>query len=435
MSILSSVANFHVPIEFVLFGLTLLGVAVFHRHTLGVSLVGLAAIALYKLFFTGFRFGPGVAGLAESFAQEWVILTNLLGLLTGFALLADYFESSHLPAVLPKFLPHNWKGAFALLALVWVLSSFLDNIAGALIGGAMAHQLFRAKVHIGYIAAIVAASNAGGAWSVVGDTTTTMMWIAGVPPAHVFHAIIAASVALFIFGVPAAMVQQKYSPLMKRSEPLRRVDWARVYVVAFILLLAIATNVFVNYNFPEMARHFPFIGAAVWVAIAVGAFVRRPNWKLLPRAFGGSIFLLALVMGAALMPVEHLPAASWETAFGLGFLSAVFDNIPLTALALKQGGYDWGMLAYTVGFGGSMVWFGSSSGVALCNMYPEARSVGQWLRHGWAIPLSYVVSFFIMLAVWGWQPETSYPRVSLRWAKIEIARNWPALPARALMFF
>jgi Na+/H+ antiporter NhaD/arsenite permease-like protein len=214
MSILSSVANFHVPIEFVLFGLTLLGVAVFHRHTLGVSLAGLAAIALYKLFFTGFKFGPGVAGLAESFAHEWVILANLLGLLTGFALLADYFASSHLPAVLPKFLPHNWKGAFALLALVWILSSFLDNIAGALIGGAMAHQLFRAKVHIGYIAAIVAASNAGGAWSVVGDTTTTMMWIAGVPPSHVFHAIIAATVALFIFGVPAAIVQQKYSPLI-----------------------------------------------------------------------------------------------------------------------------------------------------------------------------------------------------------------------------
>jgi Na+/H+ antiporter NhaD/arsenite permease-like protein len=407
MSILSSVANFHVPIEFVLFGLTLLGIAVFHRHTLGVSLAGLTAITLYKLFFTGFRFGPGVAGLAESFAHEWVILTNLLGLLTGFALLADYFESSHLPAVLPKFLPHNWKGVFALLALVWVLSSFLDNIAGALIGGAMAHQLFRGKVHIGYIAAIVAASNAGGAWSVVGDTTTTMMWIAGVPPAHVFHAIIAATVALFIFGLPAARIQQKYSPLMVRSEPLRCVDWARVGIVAFILLLAIATNVFVNYNFLERAEHFPFIGAAVWVAITVGAFARRPNWKLLPRAFGGSIFLLALVMGAALMPVEQLPTASWQTAFGLGFLSAVFDNIPLTALALKQGGYDWGMLAYTVGFGGSMVWFGSSSGVALCNMYPEARSVGRWLRHGWAIPLSYVVSFFIMLAVWGWQPETS----------------------------
>ena len=93
------------------------------------------------------------------------------------------------------------------------------------------------------------------------------------------------------------------------------------------------------------------------------------------------------------MPVEKLPAASWQTTFGLGFVSAVFDNIPLTALALKQGGYDWGMLAYAVGFGGSMIWFGSSAGVAISNMYPEAKSVGQWLRHGWHVALAYVVGF------------------------------------------
>ena len=76
---------------------------------------------------------------------------------------------------------------------------------------------------------------------------------------------------------------------------------------------------------------------------------------------------------ASMMPVEKLPVASWQTTFGLGFLSAVFDNIPLTALALKQGGYDWGYLAYAVGFGGSMIWFGSSAGVALLNQYPEAN--------------------------------------------------------------
>jgi Na+/H+ antiporter NhaD/arsenite permease-like protein len=265
----------------------------------------------------------------------------------------------------------------------------------------------------------VAASNAGGAWSVVGDTTTTMMWIAGIPPSHVFHAIIAATVSLFIFGVPAAIAQQKFSPLMARSESLQRVDWTRVGVVAFILLLAIATNVFVNSEFPENADHFPFIGVAVWIAIAVCVFARRPNWKLLPHAFRGSLFLLALVMAAALMPVKHLPSPTWQTAFGLGFLSAVFDNIPLTALALKQGGYDWGVLAFAVGFGGSMVWFGSSSGVALCNMYPEARAVGQWIRHGWAIPLSYAASFFIMLAFWGWQPKTARSRPQLATVELQ----------------
>jgi Na+/H+ antiporter NhaD/arsenite permease-like protein len=111
-----------------------------------------------------------------------------------------------------------------------------------------------------------------------------------------------------------------------------------------------------------------------------------------------------------MMPVQHLPVASWQSAFGLGFLSAVFDNIPLTALALKQGGYDWGFLAYAVGFGGSMLWFGSSAGVALSNMYPEAKSVGAWIKGGWHVALAYVVGFAVLLAVVGWHPELKLKR-------------------------
>ena len=137
---------------------------------------------------------------------------------------------------------------------------------------------------------------------------------------------------------------------------------------------------------------------------ATPAPVRKPEWSLLPDALKGAVFLLSLVTIASMMPVEHLPAASWQTALGLGFVSAVFDNIPLTALALKQGGYDWGFLAYAVGFGGSMIWFGSSAGVALASQYPEARSVGAWLKGGWHVALGYVVGFFVMLAVIGWHP-------------------------------
>jgi hypothetical protein len=83
----------------------------------------------------------------------------------------------------------------------------------------------------------------------------------------------------------------------------------------------------------------------------------------------------------------------------------VFDNIPLTALALKQGGYDWGFLAYAVGFGGSMIWFGSSAGVALSNMYPEAKSVGAWLKGGWHVALGYVAGFAVLVIFVGWHPE------------------------------
>jgi len=148
----------------------------------------------------------------------------------------------------------------------------------------------------------------------------------------------------------------------------------------------------------------PVLGLALWSVLLLTAGWRKPDWRILPETIKGTLFLLALVIAASLMPVETLPPASWPTALGLGFVSAVFDNIPLTALALKQGGYDWGILAFTVGFGGSMVWFGSSAGVALASMYPEAKSVGRWLRDGWLIAVAYVVGFFVMLAATGWQP-------------------------------
>ena len=392
-----------VPIDFVLFGLTLVGVALFHHHTLQVALTGLAVIVLYKLFFTGFKAGPGLGGLASHMAHEWIILANLLALLLGFALLSKHFEDSRAPEALPKFLPGDWKGSFVLLAMVFVLSSFLDNIAAALIGGAMARVVFRGRVHIGYLAAIVAASNAGGSGSVVGDTTTTMMWIDGVSPIAVFDAYVAAVVALAVSGLVAARQQHAHAPIVPASSEVR-VDWQRIGIVAFILVAAIAANVVANLRFPAVLDHFPVIGAAVWVAILVCVPLRKPDWSPLPEAFKGTVFLLALVTSASLMPVEKLPAASWQTAFVLGWISAVFDNIPLTALALKQGGYDWGMLAFTVGFGGSMIWFGSSAGVAISNMYPEAKSVGRWVRHGWHVALAYVLGFFVFMLIVGWHP-------------------------------
>jgi len=397
-----------IPVDFILFGATLIGVALFHHHTLRVALTGLAVITVYKLFFTGFKSGPGLAGLAVHMQHEWVILTNLLCLLVGFALLSRHFEESRIPDVLPRFLPDDWKGAFFLLVIIWVLSGFLDNIAAALIGGTIAASVFRQKVHIGYLAAIVAASNAGGAGSVVGDTTTTMMWLDGVSPLAVLDAYVAAFAALLVFGIPAALQQHRYSPIRKDPQRGVHVDWYRVGIVAAILVSAIATNVTVNLKFKHLADYFPFIGVAVWLAIFACVPLRKPEWKLVPEAFKGSIFLLSLVTCASMMPVEKLPAASWPTTLALGFLSSVFDNIPLTALALKQGGYDWGMLAFAVGFGGSMIWFGSSAGVAVSNIFPEAKSVWQWLRHGWHIAVGYVVGFMVMLALVGWHPQEKH---------------------------
>jgi Na+/H+ antiporter NhaD/arsenite permease-like protein len=394
-----------IPLDFVLFALTLLGVAVFHHHTLAVALTGLVVITLYKLGFADFAGVPGLAGLAGLIRREWVTLANLLGLLLGFALLADHFERSGVPTHLPNYLPDDWKGGLVLLIAVFVLSSFLDNIAAAMIGGSAAAVLYNKRVHIGFLAAIVAASNGGGSGSVVGDTTTTMMWISGVPAMQVLDAYVAAVVATLIVGYFAARQQHALQPIMRDNPVDAFFEAPRLAIVVVILLAAIGTNLYFNLRDPEVLEHVPVIGAAVWVAILATTPWRAPTWSLLPGALRGSIFLLSLVSCAAMMPVQALPTASWQAAFGLGFVSSVFDNIPLTALALRQGGYDWGFLAYAVGFGGSMIWFGSSAGVALTNMYPEGKSVLAWLKGGWHVTVAYVVGFFVVLAVLGWHPD------------------------------
>ena len=376
-------------VEFILFGLVLTGVAAFHRRTFEVAVAGAIIITCYRMFATPFS-------LMHHLQGEFLLLLNLFGLLMGFALLARHFAESHIPAALPRWLPSGWLGGLTLLAIVFVLSAFLDNIAAAMIGGTIAMIVFRGQVHVGYLAAIVAASNAGGAGSVLGDTTTTMMWIDGVSPLDVLHAYVGAGTRLLFCGLVAARQQQRQHPIV-RSEDVKRIDGGRVLIVAAILVGAIVANVLIGLP-----------AAGVWLVLLIAALFRQTHWHELHRAFKGSLFLVALVWCASLMPVEALPPASWHTAFALGILSAFFDNIPLTKLALDQGGYDWGYVAYAVGFGGSMVWFGSSAGVALTNMFPQSKSVWTWVRQGWHVTVAYVIGFAVMLALLGWHPHAPH---------------------------
>jgi Na+/H+ antiporter NhaD/arsenite permease-like protein len=388
-----------IRLEFILFALTLIGVAVFHHKTMYVALIGLAAILIAKYAFTDFSLAGHILGNAVRPEGEWRILLNLLGLLFGFAILAEIFKESRFPDILPNYLPDDWKGGLMLLLFIMVLSSFLDNIAAAMIGGTIAMVVFKGKVHLGFLAAIIAASNAGGAGSVVGDTTTTLMWIDGVNPVHVLHAFVASFAAFFIFAVVGSIQQDRYQRIIKSASSKIKVDWGRILIVFIILICAIITN---------WTLDFPALG--VWIGILIGSTFRKIPWFELKNAWMGSIFLMALVTCASLMPVEDLPPASAWTAFFLGFVSAVFDNIPLTKLCLEQGGYDWGVLAYAVGFGGSMIWFGSSAGVALSNMYPEAKNTVNYVKKGWHVTLAYILGFFALIGIMGWHPHAPHKK-------------------------
>ena len=392
-----------VRLEFIIFGMVLLGVALFHRHTFWVAVTGVTVLLIFKLVFVPeFNLGEHLFGTTPFTEQllhkdlrqgEWGILLNLLGLLLGFSLLSKIFEDSKVPDILPKYLPDDWKGPLVLLIFVFILSSFLDNIAAALIGGTIALVVFKDRVHLGYIAALVASSNAGGCGSVVGDTTTTMMWIDGVSAVRVVHAYFAAFIAFLVFAWFGSHQQDKFQRIQKDPSPGIRIDWLKILNVILILAGAIISNIL--YNMPALG---------VWAGIIAGALIRPVPWKEVSGAVKGTVFLLSLVMCASMMPVNELPAASWVTALALGFLSSVFDNIPLTKLCLEQGHFDWGMLAYTVGFGGSMIWFGSSAGVAITNKFPDARDVVQWVKKGWHVAVAYLVGFWALYLVLGWSP-------------------------------
>ena len=300
-----------------------------------------------------------------------------------------------------------------LLWIVFVLSSFLDNIAAALIGGTMANVVFRGKVHIGYLAAIVAASNAGGSGSVVGDTTTTMMWIAGVSPLDVFEAYIAAVVATAVCGVIAARQQHAYAPISAEPPPGIHVDWARVAIVAFILAAAIVANVVCNLYFKEVLDQFPVIGVAVWAAILLTAPVRRPEWSLHALHAQGHHFPAVAghhrLHDAGRKTARRLVAFRPRTGLRLGGVRQYSaDRAGAQAGRLRLG---LPRLRRRLRRVDDLVRLKRR-----CRdrptMFPQARSVGLWLRHGWHVALAYVVGFFVLLAVLGWHPNERLKKYS-----------------------
>lgn len=375
-----------VPMELLLFGTTVLGVALFHGLCTEIAAAGLLSVLVCRLLGSGTE--P-----AWALAAEWRLFLNLAGLLLGFAVLAKLFEDSRLADLLAERLPASWAGGSLLLVLVAAISSFLDNIAAAMLGGVMAGRLYRGRVGIGYLAGIVAASNAGGAWSVVGDTTTTLLWIGGVGASDLARALGGVVPAVVLVSVMAGWRQQRHQPIERPRVASVRPDAGRLVVVTLILVGAIAAN-----------AAFGLPAAGVWAAILLGSLLRPAPWRELRRMIEGAGFLLCLVALARLMPLGSLPDPSWQTTLALGVVSAVFDNIPLTALALFQGGYDWALLTYAVGFGGSMLWFGSSAGVALCCLFPEGRDTVAWLREGWPIVVAYLLGFAALLLLAGWSP-------------------------------
>lgn len=340
------------------------------------------------------------------------LLMNLGFLIPGFSIVAAAFERCGVAEKIRE----KTDSITVILWIVYCLSIFLDNIAAAMIGGVLLKgkdPSFRSLV------GVIAASNLGGAGSPIGDTTTVMMYVSthpDVPTWQLFTAFAGSIPAMFFvawWAKGADALDDSFVTVQPISRLETEVDGFADDVDALIeaealhgtvetrwlwLLLGIPGLILGN-----VLADQPALG--LWSGVVLGMVLawRMPTttevWNTVPNA----VFLVLLVAAAELLPLAQLSSAlevfDRDTiAILMGVLSPWFDNIPLTALCLRLDGFYWGLLAYTVGFGGSAMWFGSSAGVALSVQYPEVCQTKKWFFPFFVITTVFSIGCMAMLA-------------------------------------
>ena len=199
----------------------------------------------------------------------------------GFALLSRHFEKTHVAGGFQHFC--RTKGRrFRCSCWCWCCLRFSTILPRRSSAGPWRPRV-RGKVHIGYLAAIVAASNAGGSGSVIGDTTTTMMWIDGVSPFGVLEAYIAVLRGSWFSGF-----QRRYnSSVIRRSSSTRHRTFTSIghgWGSWGSFLSWRSGQRLVNVKFSAEIGFLPFIGVSVWerfcsggCAGPIGKCCRRPS--------------------------------------------------------------------------------------------------------------------------------------------------------------
>jgi len=317
------------------------GVALFTTHAAG-GITGLFVITAYKLGFGDFS-GVPCARSAGTARPRMVTLANLLGCCWDSRCwqTTSNAATAHLAAELPA---DDWKGGFVLLLLVFVLSSFLDNIAAAMIAAPWPPCSTKSAS-----TSVFSPGSSPPAMPAVrqrvGDTTTTMMWIAGVPALQYSTPMWRPSPHRDL-RLLRARQQHALQPIMK-ADPLdahfegprlpssRSSCWPQS--VPIVLQ-------------PAQSRGAESLPCHRHRGVARDDRHRRlapAQLEPVARMLRGSIFLLSLVMCAAMMRCSTCRRRRGRR-IRPGFHQRRIRQHSLTALALAKR-YDWGFVAYAVG--------------------------------------------------------------------------------------
>jgi Na+/H+ antiporter NhaD/arsenite permease-like protein len=247
-----------------------------------------------------------------------------------------------------------------------------------------------------FAAMIIIAANAGGAWSAIGDVTTTMLWIGGqITPLPIIEAVFLPSLVNLVLPLLVATHRLKGKAVSSSSNRENSVRQINLFERNLIFYLGIGLLIAVPV-FKTVTQLPPFMGILFGLGIlwAVGELIHRgkePDEKtpltlahaLKQIDMASIVFFIGILLAVATLEHTHVleQLAKWlDESVGrqgvivvlLGLLSAIVDNVPLVAASMGMYGlaqhptdsFLWEFIAYCAGTGGSILIIGSAAGVA-----------------------------------------------------------------------
>lgn len=311
--------------------------------------------------------------------------------------------------------------------LTFFLSALLDNLTTAIVMTSLCAKLLsKREDKLWFAGTIIIAANAGGAWSPLGDVTTTMLWIGGqITALNIIKQLILPSIAVAI--VPSLLIAYRFkgktiaSKLIPDCSEKERRDGRIILFAGIGFLLFVPAFKTVTHLPPFMGMMFAL--GFMWLVTSILHKGKRPEIaerytvaKALQKVDTPSIlfFLGILLSVSALQSIGVLKELAdgltntlkndYLIGTSLGLLSAIVDNVPL--VAASQGMYDlttyptdhpfWEFLALTTGTGGSMIIIGSAAGVAIMGI--ERISFMWYLKKiSWLALLGFIAGIIVFL--------------------------------------
>jgi Na+/H+ antiporter NhaD/arsenite permease-like protein len=310
--------------------------------------------------------------------------------------------------------------------IAFFLSPIADNLTTALILSTVLITIEKTRKDFLVPGAvnIVVAANAGGAWSPFGDITTLMAWTAGkgtftdflflFPASIIGYLVTAYLLSLFVpKEVPAFDPKTEKEPVLapgtKIVVALGFISIVSAILSHQVLHLPAMWGMMFGLSLLKLFTYYSKRKYGIKNHHSVFDFISKIEYNTLLFFFGilAAVGALYFIGWLALASQVYHPDILGPTIsnIGVGFLSAIVDNIPVMSAVLKANpvmGLDqWMLITLTAGIGGSMISFGSAAGVGVMGKLPGIYTFGAHLKYAWTI----VIGYFVSIGVWYLQYE------------------------------